>query len=317
MTHADIETADRTAGQPAAEDASRAGDELRAEIDRGRDLDRRLAEDLGRGRPSRTAGGGYAAALESPRLLAPETERPLIAAAQAGHAVARAQLVEACMPLIASIARPYRIGQVQRQELLQEGVVGLLRALERFDPDRGVPFWGYASWWVRQAMQQLVSELTRPVVLSDRALRHLARMRQAHHEALQRDGREPSHDELAERSGLTVEQLEDLLATERAPRSLEEPMHGNEGDLGTFGELLVDPLAEDEYERVLAAMQSAELHTLLAGLSDREREILRARFGLAGEEQSLREIGERLGLSAERIRQIEERALGKLASVMG
>jgi RNA polymerase sigma factor (sigma-70 family) len=317
MTHADIETADRTAGQPAAEDASRAGDELRAEIDRGRDLDRRLAEDLGRGRPSRTAGGAYAAALEPPGLLAPETERPLIAAAQAGDAVARAQLVEACMPLIASIARPYRIGQLQRQELLQEGVVGLLRALERFEPDRGVPFWGYASWWVRQAMQQLVSELTRPVVLSDRALRHLARMRQAHHEALQRDGREPSHDELAERSGLTVEQLEDLLATERAPRSLEEPMHGNEGELGTFGELLVDPLAEDEYERVLAAMQSAELHTLLAGLSDREREILRARFGLAGEEQSLREIGERLGLSAERIRQIEERALGKLASVMG
>jgi RNA polymerase sigma factor (sigma-70 family) len=225
--------------------------------------------------------------------------------------------VDAFMPLISSAARTYRSGQVQRVELLQEGVVGLLRALERYDPDRGIPFWGYATFWVRQAMQQLVSELTRPVVLSDRALRHLSRLKQAHHDAVQADGREPGRDELAERSGLSHEQVDSLLATEGPPRSLEEPVAGAEGDVGVFGELLVDPLAEEEYERVLAAIELEELHAVLAGLSDRERSILRARYGLdGGEEQSLRAVGERLGLSGERVRQIEQRALGKLSTAL-
>jgi RNA polymerase sigma factor (sigma-70 family) len=205
---------------------------------------------------------------------------------------------------------------VQRLELLQEGVVGLLRALERFDPERGVPFWGYATWWVRQAMQQLVAELTRPVVLSDRALRHLARLKQAHREVVQQSGREPTRAELAARTGLELEHVDDLLATERSPRSLEAPLDPSRDDIGAFGELLVDPLAEDEYEQVLAAVEVEELHALLAGLSDRERDVLRARYGLedGGEELSLRAVGDRLGLSGERVRQIERRALSKLAA---
>ena len=204
-------------------------------------------------------------------------------------------------------------------ELLQEGVVGLLRALERFEPERGVPFWGYATWWVRQAMQQLVAEITRPVVLSDRALRHLARLKQAHHDVVGQTGHEPSRDELATRTGLTHEQVDDLLATERAPRSLHDPIEGAEDDVGTFGDLLADPLAQDAYEAVLAAIEVDELHAMLAGLSDREREILRARYGLddaddRGDELSLRTVGDRLGLSGERVRQIERRALNKLAA---
>lgn len=222
------------------------------------------------------------------------------------------------MPLIANMARTYRSDQVQRQELLQEGAVGVLRALERYDPQRGVPFWGYATWWVRQAMQQLVSELTRPTVLSDRALRHLARLKQAHRDALQSTGREPSREQLAERAGLDLGQVDDLLAVERAPEPLEAPISGSEGEIGTFGELLVDPMAEDAYERVLAAVEIEELHGLLAGLSDRERRVLRARYGFDddGGERSLRDIGDQLGLSGERVRQIEQRALGKLAAAM-
>src|SRR4051794_26796066 len=192
-------------------------------------------------------------------FVAEPIDPALVAAAQAGDPLARAQLVEACLPLIAVAARTYRSAQVQRQELVQEGVVGVLRALERFDAGRGVPFWGYASWWVRQAMQQLVAELTRPVVLSDRALRHLARLKHAHEDAVRRTGREPGRRDLAERSGLSLEQVDDLLATEGPARSLDEPVAGREDDVGTFGELLVDPLAEEAYERVIAAIEAEEV----------------------------------------------------------
>jgi RNA polymerase sigma factor (sigma-70 family) len=207
---------------------------------------------------------------------------------------------------------------VERQELLQEGVVGLLRALERYDAERGTPFWAYASWWVRQAMQQLVSELTRPVVLSDRALRHLARIRDAHQQAVRQVGREPGREELAERTGLTGEQVDALLAAERAPRSTDGPVQASDGVVGTFGELLVDPLADGEYESVLEALETRDLLAFLSRLSNRERAILRRRYGLeTGEEESLRTIAGELGLSAERVRQIEQRALGKLAAAAG
>jgi RNA polymerase sigma factor (sigma-70 family) len=295
-------------------------DELRAELARAQRLDRDLAGDLGRRAPQRSAlAGEYIEALGRRPQLSQADEQRLVLAAKNGDRAARAQLVEIFMPLISAIARKYRSGQVQRLELLQEGVVGLLRALERYDPERGVPFWGYATWWVRQAMQQLVAELTRPVVLSDRALRHLARLKQAHHDAVGQTGREPSRDELASRTGLTFDQVDDLLATERAPRSLQEPIMGSGEDVGTFGDLLADPLAEDEYERVLAAIEVDGLHAMLAGLSNREREVLRARYGLddGGDELSLRTVGDRLGLSGERVRQIERRALTKLAADAG
>ncbi|HWI07638.1 MAG TPA: sigma-70 family RNA polymerase sigma factor [Solirubrobacteraceae bacterium] len=295
--------------------ASSAADELHAEIARGQRLDRDLARDLGRHEPVRSgAAGDYVEALGRRPPLSQDAERRLVAAAKRGDAAARGKLIDAFMPLIAGTARTYRSGRVQRLELLQEGIVGLLRALERFEADRGVPFWAYATWWVRQAMQQLVAELTRPVVLSDRALRHLARIKQAHRDAVQETGREPTREELARRAALSLEQVDELLATERAPRSLEEPVGGDGEDIGTFGELLSDPLAEDAYERVLAEIEIAELHALLAGLGDREREVLRARYGLDGEELSLRSVGDRLGLSGERVRQIERRALGKLGA---
>jgi RNA polymerase sigma factor (sigma-70 family) len=309
MTGGELEH-DREAGEQ-----GRSADELRAEISRGQRLDRDLARDLGRPAPERSAGApGYVAALARRPTLPAATELELVRAAKSGDPVARARLVDAFMPLISASARTYRSAHVHRVELLQEGVVGLLRALERFEPERGIPFWGYATWWVRQAMQQLVAELTRPVVLSDRALRHLARLKQAHHDEVQHSGRRPTRGELAERSGLSLDQVDALLATERAPRSLQEPVAGEDGEIGTFGELVIDPLAADAYEDVLSAIEADELRAVLAGLSDRERQVLRMRYGTDGDELSLREVGDRLGLSGERVRQIERRALAKLAA---
>lgn len=305
---------DRAASTAPADDAPA---DLRRAVERGQLADRELAGALGRRKPVRSSDAGrYAQSLEPRPALSRVQEQRLIAAARTGDQQARAQLVEVYLPHIASLARTYRSGSVQRQELLQEGVVGLLRALERFEPARGVPFWAYAGWWVRQAMQQLVSELTRPIVLSDRALRNLAKLKQAHHDTLQRTGRQPSGAELAVQTGLDRSQVDDLLAAERTPRALDAPAGGEEDEVGTFGDLLVDPLAEDAYERVLAAITVEELHGVLAGLSERERRVLRERYGLDGPERTLREIGEELGLSAERVRQIERRGLAKLASVM-
>jgi RNA polymerase primary sigma factor len=287
---------------------------LASESLEARALDQQLVTDLRRDRlGGPTSSAGYLRELGGRPRLPVATERRLVQAAQDGDRRAREELVEAFLPLIAGVTRVYRSSPtITRTELIQEGVVGLLRALERFDPSLGVPFWAYATWWVRQAMQQLIAELTRPTVLSDRALRNLAQLKRAHGDYLQQHGQEPSGSQLAADTGLTHAQVGELLALERIPQSMDEAVKGPEGELGAFGELLADPLAEDAYEQLLDNSEIEQVRALLGSLNDRERMILRARYGLEGREQSLREVGERIGLSGERVRQIEERALGKL-----
>jgi RNA polymerase primary sigma factor len=284
-----------------------------AEAERGRKLDRALARSLDhRESTARAVSSGYIRGLGEQARLPVSVERRLVQEAIEGDRHARAQLVEAFLPLIGSVARNYRSSrQVTHTELMQEGVAGLLRALERFDPALGVPFWGYASWWVRQAMQQLVAELARPVVMSDRALRQLSRIKDAY-ARLEGEGCRATLEQLSLRTGLDSAQLANLIAADRPPKALEEPIQGEEGEIGVFGELISDPLAEDEYERVITSLAIGELRDLLSGLSNRERLVLSARYGVDGEAESLREVAGRLGVSAERVRQIENRALGKL-----
>jgi RNA polymerase primary sigma factor len=239
--------------------------------------------------------------------------RRLVLEAQTGDPTARRELVAAFMPLVARAARGYRwSGGVERDELIQEGVVGVLRALERFDPELGTPFWGYASWWVRQAMQQLVCELTGPVVLSDRAVRQLTRLKAAQRAHQQALGAQPTSAQLAERTGLTMRQIQDLWAAERRPRGLDEPL-GRDGDSSsTFEDLIADPCAQDAFDRVPQSIEVEHVPELLDRLTDRERRVVRARFGLDGNERTLRELAVDFGVSAERVRQIEERALDKM-----
>ncbi len=229
------------------------------------------------------------------------SERELVLAAKRGDADARGALLLTFRPLIGTVARFYRrSSMIDRAELMQQGCVGLLDALERFDPGRGTPFWSYAGWWVRAAMQQLVAELTQPVVLSDRARRQLARIRRARHIHAAEHAAWPTATELAGETGLPTEQVEQLLAVEQVPRGIDDAA------------LLGDPTAGDALEHVLASAERDRALTLLASLDHRSRGILHARYGLDGPPQTLREIAEEMGVSPERVRQIEQQALSEL-----
>jgi DNA-directed RNA polymerase sigma subunit (sigma70/sigma32) len=165
-------------------------------------------------------------------------------------------------------------------------------------------------------MQQLVAEMTRPVVLSDRALRQLARIKGAQRTHVQSDRTEPTASQLASQTGLSREQVERLRAVERTPRSLEEPLGSDEDAASTFEEMLADPVAQDGYDHVDEQLEVEAVRELSKVLDDRERHILNAHYGIGCRAQTLREIAGALELSPERVRQIEERGLAKLRAAV-
>jgi RNA polymerase sigma factor (sigma-70 family) len=245
------------------------------------------------------------------RLTASQ-ERDLVIAAERGDARACRKLVEAFLPEIAGLALNFRGGVVEQRELLQEGVAGLLFAARRYDAGLNTPFWAYASFWVRKAMQELVADLARPVALSDRAVRKLAQIRRARSEHEQTHGTEPTTEELARATELTRAQLESLQASQRPSRGIEERLAGDGESPVTVGDTIVDPAAEEAYEHVLDDLEVGYVRDLTEALDERERAVIRAHYGLGERARTLSEIGAGLGLTAERARQIETAALRKL-----
>lgn len=242
------------------------------------------------------------------RGVNPRLDPPGIASEKAAE-----RLIQEYMPAILGCARSYiRLPMVGREELIQSGVTGLLEASRRYHRSRG-PFWPYASWWVRQAMQRLVAELSGPVVLSDRAARDLARVKRARTAFQQRECRDPTVRELGEATGMPQAKVGRLLASGSTWWHPGESA-GEEDPGPSPVNSLPDPRAEEDMERVLEQV-GVELGPMFSELDARERHVLAARFGLVGPTESRREIANKLDVSVERVRQIQENALKKLRTL--
>jgi RNA polymerase sigma factor (sigma-70 family) len=223
----------------------------------------------------------------------------------------REDFITANQGLVAYVVQRYLGMGLSRDDLMQDGNIGLLRAIEKFDPGRGNPFGAYAVWWIREAVRRALAKQSRTIRIPVHALATRYTLGRVSRRLAHELGREPSRQELAEAAGVNPEIMAELLALLKEPLSLDAPRSG-ELD-ATLGDGIADRSAVNPNERTSAKESARQLHHLLADLSEREQKILRLRFGLDGEEErTLEEIGRSFSLTRERVRQIVAAALAKL-----
>jgi len=244
-------------------------------------------------------------------LLTATEEVELAKRIEKGDTAAKNRMIESNLRLVVSNAKRYRGLGLPFLDLIQEGIIGLIRAVEKFDHRRGFKFSTYATWWIRQAMQRALQQQSRTIRIPVHVGQELSRVRAAERRLSGELGRDPTPEEVAQAVDITIEQLEELRAAERIPVSLEARV-GSEGDT-ELGALLPQegPTPFDELEVELA---ETSIRKALERLDARGRQVIELRFGLeGGEPLPLREVAKRMGLSAEGVRQLERRALRTLA----
>jgi RNA polymerase primary sigma factor len=265
----------------------------------------------------------YLGKIRGGRLLDAVEERELSRRTHEDDEEARKRLIESNLRLVISIAKKYRGRGVPFEDLIQEGNAGLIKAVERFDPSLGNRFSTYATWWIRQAVTRAVADHARTVRLPAHVVDSLFRLRRAENELSIELGRDATEEELSTRLGIKTGEVRRLREISQPIASINARIGAAAEDGSEMGDLLPDERSEDDYTRVELGQWEGTLHEAVRSLPEREACILKMRHGLDGSNKirTLREVSEALGISQERARQVEIKALrtirtGRYASTL-